>query len=76
MTLLYVGQMDPDTKLGPNYCYVRYVAFESLNDIKEHLMYKMAKDGQEWASELLDKIEGDGPFNTANGVFLMTWSEE
>lgn len=76
MTLLYVGQMYPDTKVGPHYCYVRYRAFESIKDIKHRLMYKLAKEGKEWASELLDKIDGGGPFNTQNGVFLITWSEE
>lgn len=76
MRLLYAGQMDADTKLGPFYCCVRYRAFESIRDIKTRLMYKLAQDGNEWASDLLKVIDGDGPFTTENGVFLMTWTEE
>lgn len=76
MRLLYAGQMDPETKLGPFYCYVRYTAFESIQDIKLRLMYKLAQDGNEWAGELLDVIDGEGPFAPENGVFLITWAEE
>ena len=76
MTLLYAGRMDADTKLGPFYCYVRYSAFETIENIKKRLIYKLAEDGNEWASELLDVIDGDGPFDTENGVFLVTWTEE
>lgn len=76
MRLLYIGQMDDSTPVSRPSCTVHYKANERLSSIKRRVIDALARGHQEFASVLLDKIEGDGPFNTGDGWFVLSWEEE
>jgi len=73
MQLLFVGQMDPDTVVFGDYCKVGFDAGESLESIKKRMTEKLLKQNKPWATILLDKVDGTGPFNASPGTFLLSW---